>query len=145
MTAVVRAHDEQLQAYVRDESRRQGEILSQFQEEGSLLTMEHMRFFVPIKRGFLRESIDREFTQRGFVVFPRASYAEAVDKGTAPHMIFARKGRFLRFETVSGGVIFARHVHHPGFPGRFFVRRTAEAVRERLKLLLDAITERVYS
>jgi len=132
-----------LEAFLTKAATSEPEILRQFQQEGSRLVMEEMRRVVPVRRGFLRESITAAFSPDGFIVYPTAKYAEFVEKGIGPHTIFPVRAKVLRFETVWGEVIFARHVKHPGFPGRFFVKRTLEAVKYNLRQLLQDIVERV--
>lgn len=144
MSVIVRDDDGKLQSWLSQGQRREEETLRLFQDEGSLLAMQEMRGIVPFRKGFLRESIMRNLTPAGFSVYPTASYAKIVDQGASPHTIFPSAAKVLRFELPSGGVIFARHVQHPGFIGRFFIRRTAEAIRSRLADLLNKITERVY-
>jgi len=94
--------------------------------------MEEMRRIVPFKTGFLRESITPILTPSGFTVYPAAEYAEYVDQGTQPHTIFPSAAKALRFETAFGGMIFAKSVKHPGTRPTFFIRRTAEAVLDKL-------------
>jgi len=143
-TPIIRVDDTKLQSWLRDEDLRQEQSLRLFQEEGSALVMAEMRQQVPIRTGFLRESITTYMTPSGFTVYPSAPYAPYVEKGVGPHTIFPVHAQVLRFELPSGAVIFAKHVQHPGFPGRWFVKRTAEAVRERLIELMKSIFGRVY-
>lgn len=144
MSVSVRVDDSRLQAWISREQQREAETLALFQEQGSQMAVEEMRGQVPIRSGFLRESITRHFTPVGFSVYPTASYAGFVDRGTGPHEIFPVSAKALRFETAGGGVVFARRVMHPGSAGRFFVQRTAEALRGRLAELLRTLTEVVY-
>lgn len=141
---IIRVDDAKLQSWLRDEDLRNEESLRLFQTEGSRLVELQMRLFAPIRTGFLRESITTYMTGDGFTVYPSAPYAVAVEKGVEPHSIFPVRASVLRFETASGAIIFAKHVKHPGFPGRWYVRRTAEAVRERLSELMRQIFGRVY-
>jgi len=141
---IIRVDDTKLQSWLRQEPERQAESLRLFQDEGSLLVMAEMRQKVPFRTGFLRESITMYITPSGFTVYPTAPYTEAVEKGVGPRTIFPVRAKVLRFETETGAVIFAKYVKHPGFPGRFFVRKTAEAVRERLANLVRSIFGRVY-
>jgi hypothetical protein len=125
------------------ESAREAEVISGFQEEGSMLVVGEMWLQVPFRRGFLRESITRRFSAAGFEVYPVASYAPIVNVGSAPNVIRAVNASALRFELPNGGVVFAKYGHHPGFSGRHFVK-TAEAVRERLRGLVAELLRRVY-
>jgi len=141
---ILRVDDTKLQSWLRQESEREVESLQLFQSEGSALVMTEMRRQAPFRSGFLRESIVATMTPAGFSVYPTAPYARAVEEGVGPHMIFPVRAKALRFEVEEGVPIFAKYVQHPGFAGRFFVRRTAEAVRERLAELMREILRRVY-
>jgi hypothetical protein len=144
MSVSVRVDDSRLQSWIREEPTREVETLRLFQEEGSFMVMSEMRLRVPFRTGFLRESIVRQFTPAGFTVYPTAKYAEVVEKGAAPHTIFPVRAQVLAWESPYGGTIFAKHVYHPGFQGRWFVKATAEAVRERLADLCHSILERLH-
>jgi len=142
---IIRIDDTKFQSWLRDEGLRQEQSLRLFQEQGSLLVMAEMRQQSPIRTGFLRESITTYMTGDGFTVYPSAPYAQAVEKGMDPRTIFPVRAKVLRFETELGVVIFAKYVKHPGFTGRWFVRRTAEIVRERLAELMRQILGSVYA
>lgn len=144
MSVVLRVEVGQLQNWLRLDPARQTEAVQIFQNEGSQIVMEEMRGNVPFKTGFLRESITSELLPDGFKVYAAAPYAGFVDQGTGPHVIFPRVAKTLRFELPSGAVIFARSVHHPGFPGRFFTLKTAEAVLAKLQDLMNRILDGVY-
>lgn len=144
MSVEIHIVDSRLQGWLGQEPARQAEVLEAFREEGSLLVVGEMRFQVPYKTGFLRESISREFSPLGFTVFPAAKYGAVVNEGCAPHMIYPVNARALRFTLPNGGVVFAAHVHHPGFAGRRFVEKTAAAVGGRLRELVERVLERVY-
>ena len=90
---------------------------------------------VPVKTGFLRESIITKAMPNGFKVFPSASYARFVDQGTKPHTIFPREARVLRWYSPSGAPVFSRYAQHPGTKGAFFTQKTAEAMPEVLRQL----------
>jgi hypothetical protein len=144
MSVILRVNIEPLRGFLGAEPQRMEEALRLFSDEGSILAMEELRANVPIRSGFLRESVTREILPDGFKVYPTAPYAGYVDQGTGPHTIFPRSGKFLRFEDQWGATIFARKVEHPGFLGRFFMQRTAENLRYRLAELVRGILERVY-
>ena len=88
---------------------------------------EEMRTRAPVRTGRLRDSI--RVVRMGQVRFvgPTVPYAPYVEFGTRPHIIRPRRARALRFE-VEGRTVFAMYARHPGFRGRFFVRRSIEAV-----------------
>ena len=146
MSVTVDVKDSALQDWLREKvNSGSPEAFRIFQEQGSQIVMEEMRGIVPFKTGFLRESITPILTASGFTVYPAARYAEYVDLGTSPHMIFPSAAKALRFESHFGGIIFAKYVRHPGTRPTFFIRRTAEAVVDKLASLVQTILETVYS
>jgi len=122
-------------------SQPEEETLAEWQHTGAMMTMQQMRLEVPIRTGFLRESIDYKLTPKGFSVFSRAEYAKYVAKGTRPHEILPRNARALRWEGPLGNPIFARRVWHPGTMPNPFPERTREAMREPLRQLAAEIFE----
>lgn len=52
-----------------------------------------------------------------------ARYAGVEDQGSGPHVIRARRRRYLRF-VVDGQVFFRKSVNHPGTTGSFFLTRS---------------------
>ena len=130
-----------IEVFLNEAATKTPEIFAKFKQEGSLLVMEVMRETVPVRSGFLRESITRSFSADGFAVYPTARYAEFVEKGTGPHTILPVRAKALRFENVWGGVVFAKRVEHPGFAGRFFAARTLDAIRYNLVELFKDIME----
>jgi hypothetical protein len=143
MSVKVETNSPQLEAWLTEAANKQSEIVRAWKEEGENIVMEEMRGRTPIRTGFLRESITAAETPDGFIVYPTAKYAAFVEKGTGPHTIFPSTAKVLRFELPSGAVIFAKHVKHPGFSGRWFVRSTWEAVKLELQHLYLEIVERV--
>lgn len=55
-------------------------------------------------------------------VFNNTKYAEAVEQGTAPHVIEPRTKKALKFR-VGGRVVIVKKVHHPGTRGTHFMKR----------------------
>ncbi len=139
MAVQVIAHYDRVLAYLNGQPRRQAEILRQWKTEGSEETMRYMRGIVPIRTGFLRESITRRETPKGFLVYASAPYAKLVDQGTAAHWIFPRNAKVLRWFGEFEAPIFARRVYHPGARAVHFVERTKEAMRQVLRELYLAI------
>ena len=93
----------------------------------------------PVRTGRGRDSIQVVATPgaRGRSVRVRATAAghfKYVIKGTVPHKIQSRSGRFLSFVTEDGTLVFTRVVNHPGTRANNFVDRAwAEARTEILK------------
>ena len=139
MSVTFRVNSEKLQDYLAKAPERAERILQRWKEEGSNKTIEQMRILTPVKTGFLRDSITRDFTHVGFRVYPTASYAQFVEEDTAPHTIFPSNARVLSWETSTGQRIFAMRVNHPGTHGQHFIRRTFDAMREALLQLYAAI------
>jgi hypothetical protein len=142
MALRVRIDRSKLETFTRLFPEKQRKILEEWKEEGSLKTVESMRRHVPIRSGYLRESITRKLTPKGFTVRPTASYAGFVDQGTRPHTIYPANASVLRWFGPFGQAIFSRVVHHPGSTGRFFMDATQQEMGTILKqLLLSNIQE----
>ncbi len=133
------AHYDRVHAFLKEEPERQTIVLGLWREEGSQETMMFMRGAVPFKTGFLRESITRRTTPKGFLVYATAPYAKFVDQGTSPHAIFPKATSVLRWFGTLGNPIFAKHAFHPGTKGSHFVSRTKEAMRQVLEQLYLSI------
>ena len=129
------AQYDRVYAFLKEEPERQARVLALWKEEGSQQTIGFMRGIVPVKMGFLRESIARRTTPKGFLVYATAPYAKFVDQGTSPHAIFPRSASVLRWFEPPGAPIFAKYVFHPGTKGQHFVQRTKEAMKQVLKQL----------
>lgn len=70
-----------------------------------------------------------------------ADYAEAVSKGTMPHVIEARRGGSLRF-SAGGSVVFRKRVNHPGTkPNPFMQDGEARAASELNSSLNSGVDE----
>ncbi len=95
---------------------------------------QRIREKAPVKTGFLRRSVTIRYGTGYVEVGPTAEYAPFVEYGTSPHIIRPKFKKALRFEK-GGKVIFAKLVHHPGFPGRFFVRSAYEEFQENAESL----------
>jgi len=96
-----------------------------------------MRQEVPVRTGFLRESIQKIQTPKGWKVMATAPYAGIVDQGARPHVIFPRRTKYLSWIDAGTGLrVFASMVQHPGFMGRHFVSRTAQATRDYARTTL---------
>jgi len=92
---------------------------------------EEMRERAPVRTGRLRDSIRVVRVGQVRLVGPTVPYALFVEFGTHPHIIRPHRARALRFE-VEGRTVFAMYVRHPGFRGRFFIRRSVEAVMREI-------------
>jgi len=105
---------------------------------------EKARKNVPVRTGLLRSSIEKGGLGNCLYVSmgnPRAYYAPYVEYGTAPHMIYPRRVRALRFE-VRGKVVFAKYVRHPGTKPQYVMRRsTEEALKEFRRILRKKVLE----
>lgn len=141
MSAKVRviAHYDRVHAFLKAEPEREARVLAQWKDQGSQEAMGFMRGIVPVKTGFLRESVSRIFTPKGFQVYAAAPYARFVDQGTRPHYIFAKNASVLRWHGPFGNPIFAKYVYHPGTTGKLFVQRTKDAMKQVLRQMYEAI------
>lgn len=87
--------------------------------------------FCPVDTGRLRASGRMKMVvtvrgPRGIVEYP-VTYAAAVEDGSAPHMIQARRKKALRF-VMDGRVVFATAVRHPGTRPRPYLGKAARLV-----------------
>jgi hypothetical protein len=135
----LRAQYSRVQAYLKAAPERGVLVHRLWQESGSEVTVGFMQGIVPVKTGFLRDSVTTEFSANGFSVFPTAPYAKFVDQPTKPHRIFPREARVLRWFGEGGSPIFSAYVFHPGTKGVFFIKRTKEGVKQVLKDLYTMI------
>ena len=107
-------------------------------EQGSAVIENDLQRNVPVRTGRLRNSITREVSDTSAVIRTNSGYGRFVNDGTAPHIIYPRNGRFLRFE-IQGKVIYAKRVRHPGFIGRKFVEQTLQESMPKIMELLKNI------
>jgi hypothetical protein len=135
----VRAQYSRVQAYLKAAPERGMVVGRLWREQGSEVTIGFMQGIVPVKTGFLRDSVTTEFTANGFSVYPTAPYAKFVDQPTRPHRIFPSKARVLRWFGEGGSPIFSAYTLHPGTKGVFFIKRTAEGIKQVLKQLYTMI------
>ena len=69
--------------------------------------------------GGLKNSITREVKGTRGRVYTDKEYARHVEFGTRPHIIKVKNAKVLS----DGSKIFGKTVKHPGFKGRFFMRK----------------------
>jgi hypothetical protein len=110
-----------------------------------------LRANTPVRSGFLRDSIVKQLTPSGFTGYPTASYASAIEHGTGPHTIFPSHAKVLCFRignlgrAFGEGAIFARRIEHPGFAGRFFIRKSRNELRSKLRELYLMLWSRMQN
>lgn len=103
-------------------------IWAAFLEDAGKITADQMRQNAPVRTGSLLSSIVIDVGPNSVRAYPTVPYAPFVEAGTGPHIIRPVNASVLHF--FSGGKeIFAREVHHPGFQGRFFIRKTRDEVK----------------
>jgi len=102
----------------------------------------------PIVSRELFDSIVSLITPNSVSVFPTAEHTSYVERGTRPHEIRPKTKKALHFfigggtlKTLFGKEIFAKVVKHPGFPGRFFIRRAHTKSRS----LVFALAQEVFA
>jgi len=140
---IVSVDSSEFLGWVEKEPERAEETLRLFLYRGSQMVIEEMKQQAPERTGFLKTTIGADFTPEGFTVYPRASYALIVEKGSRPHEILPRFAKALAFEW-KGRMRFFKRVQHPGFPGRGFVERTREAVKPKLLDLMRWIWRELH-
>jgi hypothetical protein len=63
-------------------------------------------------------------------------YALVQDEGSDPYMIYPRQAQVLRFE-ISGQVIFAKEVMHPGIQGTNYIEGSIAATNKRVSEFVE--------
>lgn len=81
----------------------------------------------PVRTGKMRSSYQKFVSGLTARITSLVSYIWAVERGTRPHIIAPKNARALHF-VMGNRDVFAKSVMHPGFPGRFFIRRTRDTV-----------------
>lgn len=94
-------------------------------------TLDRSAILCPVDTGRLRASGRMKIGMgrrgpTGTVEYP-VKYAAAVHDGSGPHVIRARKKKALAFK-VGGRTVIVKSVHHPGSPGRPFLKMAAEEI-----------------
>ena len=128
---------EALQRLSRLEGRR---ILERLLGEAGRLLVEEARRRAPVRTGRLRRSIIARLQGGRVLVGPTVPYAAYVEFGVRPHPVEAKAARALHF-TVGGEEVFARRVHHPGFPGKRFMAEAGRQAIPKLRRLMARILE----
>lgn len=122
----------------------QAQVLLRRAMEQSLITVTNdAKANSPYKSGKLRRSIAPRFhnIMKG-EVSTHTPYAAYVEYGTRPHTIVPRRAKVLAFKS-GGSMVFARKVNHPGFSGRFYMRRTAQQTAEKIKQIYEKTTDQL--
>jgi hypothetical protein len=100
----------------------------------------------PWRTGFLAMSITKEVSDNTAQVYPTASYAKYVAKGTAPHAILPRTAKVLAFPPGGdlGGMVFTKRVQHPGTRANPFIKTAAAETRDQsLKIFSDVWNDHI--
>lgn len=90
-----------------------------------------MRFRVRVRTGKLISSIRKNPGRNARTQYvdilaggKQVGYVLIEEEGSRPHVIRARRRKFLRIPVAGGGVIFRRRVFHPGTTGTHFMARS---------------------
>lgn len=151
MSVRVRVDSTKLESIVKGVAAGQGLVFGEWQRQGSAEAERLLQANTPVRTGFLRDNIVKQLTPSGFTVYPTAPYASAVEYGTSPHTIFPSHAKVLCFRVGSlgwafgEGAIFAKRVEHPGFSGRFFIRKTRDELRSKLRDLYLTLWSRMQN
>jgi hypothetical protein len=131
------------------------EVLAPIMEETAQEVAEKAALNIHRRTGRTESMISVKY--RPLRVVSDAPWSQALEKGSRPHIIYARNRKALHF---MGGVIsheslkvgrftlsgfkagregvFASHVHHPGTSGTYFMRRALEDVMPLTMRRLEA-------
>jgi hypothetical protein len=99
-----------------------GKLKSKLIERLTAIAFEAVFWGAPVKSGYLASTVYKEVSVGEGKVGAAASYAEVVEKGTAPHEIRPINGSVLAF-AVAGKMVFTPVVHHPGAKANPFMER----------------------
>ena len=93
----------------------------------------------PVQTGNLRSSIGSRFKNSGLtgIVEATAAHAAYVEFNTRPHIIRAKRAKYLRFKK-GGQVHFRKSVKHPGTTAQPFMR---PALAQERPYFIQEITE----
>ena len=118
------------------------EFIPRMMIEGSKIIEEEMKSSVPVKTGFLRDSISSQVDTDSAVISTNSGYGKFVDEDTAPHII--RGNPFLRFE-INGQEFIRRQINHPGTKGQHFREKTMvesiPKIQEASRALLNEVLQ----
>lgn len=85
----------------------------------------------PVDTGRLKNSISFNVKDEDTIEISMASYGEAVEFGTLPHIIRPKSKKALKFKS-GGETVFAKKVNHPGTQPQPFIRRTLQLKLPRI-------------
>ncbi|MEM3463614.1 MAG: HK97 gp10 family phage protein [Candidatus Bathyarchaeia archaeon] len=139
----VRLDTRSLDRWTGEIKRKHPEVFDRILTESGMLLAKTMRQKAPVRTGFLRDSIIIRKNRNWVEVGPTANYAPYVEFGTRPHIIEPVHASVLAFE-IGGGTVFARRVHHPGFPGRFFVKSTKEECLPKIQAIVKEMYQLLF-
>lgn len=135
---------EAFQKWVERVKREAPKVFNELLDRSGSLIAETMRMKAPVRTGFLRDSIIIHKSGGSVEVGPTASYASYVEFGARPHIIEPVHASVLAFK-MGGQTVFAKRVQHPGFQGRFFVKRTGKECLPKLhELVLNLYCQLFY-
>jgi hypothetical protein len=91
----------------------------------------HAFWNAPKRTGKLASTIVKEVSDCKASINVLAPYAMYLVKGTRPHIIRPVNASVLAFQSVSGKMVFARLVHHPGTKPNPWMQQAAEYSRSK--------------
>lgn len=77
------------------------------------------------------------------IATPKGALAIMLEFGTAPHPIFPKRKKFLRWEDPSGEH-FAIYVRHPGFPAKPHIRPAINVLETRIPEIAKELLKKYY-
>lgn len=107
------------------------DIFQNYLIDAGKLSADALRSNTPVRTGTMLSSIVIDVGPTSVQIYPTVPYASFVELGTNPHIIRPVNASALHF-FVGGEEVFAKEVMHPGFPGRFFIRRTRDEIKDEV-------------
>jgi hypothetical protein len=111
-----------------------GKLRQKLIERLTDIAFEAVFWGAPVKTGYLASTVYKDVGFGEAKVGAAASYAAAVEYGTAPHEIRPVNGGVLAFE-VAGKMIFTPLVHHPGTRANPFMQRALDEALGKVDLV----------
>lgn len=111
--------------------KRFPDIFQNFLMDAGKLSADALRSNTPVRTGTMLSSIVIDVGPQSVRVYPTVPYTPFVEFGTSPHIIRPVNASALHF-FIGGEEVFAKEVMHPGFPGRFFIKRTRDEIKDEV-------------
>ncbi len=97
----------------------------------------------PVRTGILRGSITMRVEEEEARVGTNLNYARYQEYGTRPHVIQAINKKVLADK--KRGLIFGKRVMHPGFPGKYYMKKGLQEAKDRVNSIFSKVANEIKS